>query len=91
VSTFKVGDKVRYIDFYPQSRYSDFLGTGIIRKLSDPKILSQRPVIVEFSECEDKVNRKRSFSLARLKLVCSHERLNEEGICRQCGADRRGI
>ena len=22
---------------------------------------------------------------------CSHERLNEEGICRQCGADKRGI
>jgi hypothetical protein len=22
---------------------------------------------------------------------CQHERLNEDGICRQCGADRRGI
>ena len=22
---------------------------------------------------------------------CAHERLNEEGICRRCGADRRGI
>ena len=22
---------------------------------------------------------------------CPHERLNEDGICRQCGADRRGI
>lgn len=22
---------------------------------------------------------------------CTHERLNEDGICRACGADRRGI
>ena len=26
-----------------------------------------------------------------LKVDCPHERLNEDGICRQCGADRRGI
>jgi hypothetical protein len=23
--------------------------------------------------------------------VCKHERLNEEGQCRECGADRRGL
>ncbi len=23
--------------------------------------------------------------------TCPHERLNEDGICRQCGTDRRGI
>lgn len=25
------------------------------------------------------------------KPKCSHDRLDEDGICRQCGADRRGI
>lgn len=24
-------------------------------------------------------------------ITCPHERLTEDGICRQCGADRRGI
>jgi hypothetical protein len=25
------------------------------------------------------------------KEPCAHERLNEDGICRSCGADKRGI
>lgn len=28
---------------------------------------------------------------AAISKPCSHERLNEEGICRACGADKRGI
>ncbi len=25
------------------------------------------------------------------KVICAHDRLNEDGICRACGADCRGI
>jgi hypothetical protein len=25
------------------------------------------------------------------QIVCAHERLDEDGICRQCGADKRGL
>ena len=27
----------------------------------------------------------------RSTLPCKHERLNEEGFCRSCGADKRGL
>lgn len=31
------------------------------------------------------------FKVKRKPDVCKHERLNEEGICRSCGADCRGV
>lgn len=30
-------------------------------------------------------------AMANKRIICVHERLNEEGICRSCGTDRRGI
>jgi len=32
-----------------------------------------------------------SVAKSQILGTCPHERLNEDGICRQCGADRRGI
>jgi len=39
---------------------------------------------------------ERAFVVSRIpgllkEFRCKHDRLNEDGICRACGADRRGI
>ena len=44
------------------------------------------PQILEALECSSRMAEQRKRSLA----ACRHLRLNEDGVCRDCGADCRG-
>lgn len=59
-----------------------------IRALSGQEVRYIADIMANF-ECFQCVAQK---ILKLLELNdCPHERLNEDGICRSCGADRRGI
>ncbi len=60
---------------------------AFMRAMTDEDIAlmlsAQRAVIAKFLGEEARRFQEKS--------ECTHERLNEDGICRNCGADRRGL
>jgi len=63
------------------------------RAYSDPEILKVQVMAEstgdDFGEFVVTIRCKRKA--VAVVGTCKHERLNEEGYCQQCGADRRGI
>jgi hypothetical protein len=64
-----------YRDYYPESRYSEFLGVGEVVRV---KRCCQRPVVVVFRDCSDGKPRRRSFSAKNVTLVEAREQTHAD-------------